>query len=921
MIYLSRILIKKFLILLILILSLFAFVQATPLNPYSGTGDWIINIGETISDMDITVSGNIIINSADRVSFVDNNLTLDGTIVIQQGSHSFLRNNIVSNSGNVIYIDNPSTSNTFENNTIAGTVNTAIRIMNSDGNQFVNNSINNLGLASYGFYIYQSNNNLLERNKIYTSGVYGLYLLNSNNSVISDNTIVGGLNTDSYSLYEKNSQDNLFANNLVYSNYSIPLMISGVSSSSYQYNDVQSSQSNAVFVTNSDTINLINNTLSNTNVYGLSSLSSDNLVLINNTIRSEWGIFINEGVYHQYSNNILTNTNTSFAIGYLQNSTFVNNQLNTEETGFDIANSNFIYVSNTNSISKQFVNLVNSHDNDFANNDANTSIGVIMDTSHRNNIESNHFYNSSKTVQILQSNYNTINNNTLEAVDGVKIQNSNQNTISNNTIKANNRAVSITNSDSNNIADNKITVGYDGIYISGSQINRIVDNDIISTDGSAILIKNAENWYKKNLVSNNTLECTGITVFLDQPNHGITFTNNTIMGELYLHNSLYNDFFNNTIFGVVRLDMGSRYNIFRYNDIKSDETTLQLEARSNNNEFSNNKFESISNKSVYIHITEPSVNNQFSNNIYSGKVDGLILLNLMNETATVGEILHVNSTQNVRYQFKGFDSADADSNTIMVTHPEQTILDIWTKSDLNNINKRTYQITVSKEFTSPLIAQLNTTSIVEEDEEFILMWNATDIAPNRFELFRNETLIYQGSWNNYKSIIYRGTATMGYHIYKLVVYDTSGNTENRSVVIEALDNKKPVPVSYEKEIEVTEGSDTKIAWSITDKHPDYYEIFVDGIQVATDIWISSEEISFNYVANNPGNHEVRLEIYDSSGNSLSLITTITVTTKEDVTTTTSSQSENSTKSESPVMLYLLVASLILIVIIRRKFRF
>ncbi len=913
--------IKKFLILLILILSLFAFVQATPLNPYSGTGDWIINIGETISDMDITVSGNIIINSADRVSFVDNNLTLDGTIVIQQGSHSFLRNNIVSNSGNVIYIDNPSTSNTFENNTIAGTVNTAIRIMNSDGNQFVNNSINNLGLASYGFYIYQSNNNLLERNKIYTSGVYGLYLLNSNNSVISDNTIVGGLNTDSYSLYEKNSQDNLFANNLVYSNYSIPLMISGVSSSSYQYNDVQSSQSNAVFVTNSDTINLINNTLSNTNVYGLSSLSSDNLVLINNTIRSEWGIFINEGVYHQYSNNILTNTNTSFAIGYLQNSTFVNNQLNTEETGFDIANSNFIYVSNTNSISKQFVNLVNSHDNDFANNDANTSIGVIMDTSHRNNIESNHFYNSSKTVQILQSNYNTINNNTLEAVDGVKIQNSNQNTISNNTIKANNRAVSITNSDSNNIADNKITVGYDGIYISGSQINRIVDNDIISTDGSAILIKNAENWYKKNLVSNNTLECTGITVFLDQPNHGITFTNNTIMGELYLHNSLYNDFFNNTIFGVVRLDMGSRYNIFRYNDIKSDETTLQLEARSNNNEFSNNKFESISNKSVYIHITEPSVNNQFSNNIYSGKVDGLILLNLMNETATVGEILHVNSTQNVRYQFKGFDSADADSNTIMVTHPEQTILDIWTKSDLNNINKRTYQITVSKEFTSPLIAQLNTTSIVEEDEEFILMWNATDIAPNRFELFRNETLIYQGSWNNYKSIIYRGTATMGYHIYKLVVYDTSGNTENRSVVIEALDNKKPVPVSYEKEIEVTEGSDTKIAWSITDKHPDYYEIFVDGIQVATDIWISSEEISFNYVANNPGNHEVRLEIYDSSGNSLSLITTITVTTKEDVTTTTSSQSENSTKSESPVMLYLLVASLILIVIIRRKFRF
>ena len=266
--------IKKFLILVLLFLSIIIHTQATPLNPYSGSGDWVINIGETISDIDITVSGNIIINSVDRVSFVDCNLTLDGTIVIQQGSHSFLRNKIVSNSGNVIFIDNPSTSNTFENNSIAGIVNTAIRIMDSNGNKFINNTINNLGLASYGFYIYQSNDNILERNKIFTSGVYGLYLLSSNNSEITENTIVGGLNTDSYSVYEKNSRDNQFVYNLVYSNYSIPLMISGVSSSSYLYNDVQSNQSNAVFVTNSDTIDLINNTISNSNVYGLSSLTS-----------------------------------------------------------------------------------------------------------------------------------------------------------------------------------------------------------------------------------------------------------------------------------------------------------------------------------------------------------------------------------------------------------------------------------------------------------------------------------------------------------------------------------------------------------------------------------------------------------------------------------------------------------------------
>ena len=31
---------------------------------------------------------------------------------------------------------------------------------------------------------------------------FELYLLNSNSSVISENTIVGGLNTDSYLLYE-----------------------------------------------------------------------------------------------------------------------------------------------------------------------------------------------------------------------------------------------------------------------------------------------------------------------------------------------------------------------------------------------------------------------------------------------------------------------------------------------------------------------------------------------------------------------------------------------------------------------------------------------------------------------------------------------------------------------------------------------
>jgi len=73
--------------------------SATDLNPYDGTGDWIINTGETISGMNLTIDGHIIIDSPLPVSISFSNITLEGTIKILQGTHIFLNNSIINDFG------------------------------------------------------------------------------------------------------------------------------------------------------------------------------------------------------------------------------------------------------------------------------------------------------------------------------------------------------------------------------------------------------------------------------------------------------------------------------------------------------------------------------------------------------------------------------------------------------------------------------------------------------------------------------------------------------------------------------------------------------------------------------------------------------------------------------------------------------
>ncbi|MHA2253716.1 MAG: right-handed parallel beta-helix repeat-containing protein, partial [Candidatus Kariarchaeaceae archaeon] len=556
---------RTFGLLIICILGIIP-ISATTMNPYSGSGDWILTQGETISDQDFDITGDLILQSEDRISFSNCEIIIDGTLLLDLGSHSFFNNSILSTKGKVIVINSGSHANHFENNTIKGTVNTAIDVTTSDNNKFVNNTIENLGLASYGFYIYNSIDTNLINNSIKTSGIYGLYLLSSNSSIVSGNIISGGIQQDSYALYEKNSGNNVFTENIIYSNYTIPVIISFAKQSSYISNTIYTNITNGMSITN-----------------------SENILVENNLLESRYGIYVYAGLYHTYRGNSINTINNSLMVNYLHNSSFINNNISTENTGFEFTGSNFNSLTeNIGHKADTFATFERSNYNTLSKNQVEqTNYGIVLQNSNYNTINSSKLVDTSKGIQFRGSVRNRLFHNEITSIEGIILTTSTSNVVSNNSIRTQKDTVLLTSSSgNNNISDNVLySEASDAIYLSTVQINRITNNTIKSSKGNGIHVQRAENWYKKNIIEQNTISSdTGYGVFLESySNHGVTIYNNTITSNttaVHLWRAHYNDFRYNRIDGKttgITIDDLSHGNEFYGNTIQSNGTALLLE--------------------------------------------------------------------------------------------------------------------------------------------------------------------------------------------------------------------------------------------------------------------------------------------------------------------------------------------------------
>ncbi|MHA2254376.1 MAG: hypothetical protein ACXAD7_28805, partial [Candidatus Kariarchaeaceae archaeon] len=347
---------------------------------------------------------------------------------------------------------------------------------------------------------------------------------------------------------------------------------------------------------------------------------------------------------------------------------------------------------------------------------------------------------------------------------------------------------------------------------------------------------------------------------------------------------------------------------FYGNTIQSNGTALLLE-KGDDHKFYDNV---IASPKISVQIKEMSDNNEFKQNSYEGEIIGLHPFTILtgNLTLTIGEIIEVDVSVPLNYQFEGFDAASTSTDEILISHSEHLSLTIWTVAGDSNVYKEVIEVDTQPELDDPVIIALNKTEmIVEEDEVFLLSWNATDNYPEYYTIFLNGNQEERGIWD-IDTINYHTALTKGVHAITLEVEDTSGNIEKSEYHVEVIDTKNPSFTQTTSNVSLTKeiSSSYLLSWLARDNHPGHYEIYLQGTNtlLTNSSWKSEVEITYDLLElSNITTITLIIIIYDTSGNAATHFVSINYEPVEESTIDDTSITTISETSYSWVFLILL----------------
>ncbi|RJS71737.1 hypothetical protein CW714_05295, partial [Methanophagales archaeon] len=313
---------------------------------HASAGDTII-VRDGIYYESITVSKQLTIKSENGPA----NCIVNGTgsdVFTLEADGIRIEGFTITGGGHGIYIR--SNKNTIINNNICSNDDAGIYLSN-------NNSIseNNISNNDVGIYLLYSNKNSISENDI-SSNNDGICLKNSNNNIISENNISSN-NYDGIYLWDSNEnmiRKNKFINDGIYVRYSYGNIVENntVNGKPLFYLEGESDEfidnAGQVILVKCKNITVMNSELTNTNV-GIELWQSDNCLISNNNISNNWGISIYEGGISLYesNNNIISENNISsnnwFGISLWYSSDniiYMNNFINNTESVYSFDSTN-----------------------------------------------------------------------------------------------------------------------------------------------------------------------------------------------------------------------------------------------------------------------------------------------------------------------------------------------------------------------------------------------------------------------------------------------------------------------------------------------------------------------------------------------------------------------------------------------------
>ena len=674
--------------------------------------------------------------------------------------------------------------------------------------------------------------------------------------------------------FEIQSSNNYFQNNFIFTN---------------------ATASSTVIITNVNNNSFIGNTIISP-VTSLSITNANQSVLQHNSIKGTFGIYCTSVYYDNLTNNYILATNGAGVV--LKNSNFnivSNNTINNALPTYNGVDNSPIYFQNARNNTISLNNLT-----------ANSSVAISSSgdfSTHNNDILNNNIKANGFGIQLYGEN-NTIGyNKILSTNDGVYFYCVTFGSTNCNTVKSGRNSILGNYNNTSGSAFNS-----NGIYIDTIVTpDKVINNTIYSHhDGIEIYSANNE------IIKGNAINATNYGIDIEQSSFLNVSRNNitSIANGLYLLQANNNTFSNNFINSATNssnaaLTMKSYYtgstyvddlyNNFYYNNFTGISLGVWIDFITVNN--APNYF--IGN---YIHGTGFGafgveifgVNISFTNNTIIGASEGMYL--------AFGPFFTINNTI-IGESSYGIDASGNPGSQIINNsiYSPTTAIHGGSGTITGNI------IHIIDIIPPTLVSGTTTAQILEFKSSNILSWTANDLAPDKYSIYLNQTLITSGSWQNSVAVQFNTSKiAVGFYNFTMIFNDTSNNKLTITFNLTIIDSTAPVFSSEPNyNLPVNVGfPQFDLIWVFSDFSNYTYIVYLNGSIIETNYGYGSQNIvTLSVYGLNHGVYNYTIVVNDKYGNNNSSTVFVTVSSSiisnpTPTTTPTTTSSNNSPTTHS-----------------------
>ncbi len=200
--------------------------------------------------------------------------------------------------------------------------------------------------------------------------------------------------------------------------------------------------------------------------------------------------------------------------------------------------------------------------------------------------------------------------------------------------------------------------------------------------------------------------------------------------------------------------------------------------------------------------------------------------------------------------------------------------------DSSNSAKSTVWVTVV-DTTSPTINHPSDSEVEVGTSGNLITWSPGDLLPSSYEILRNGAVLYSGIWTGSSIVINVDGLALGLFNYTVQVSDTSGNTATDTVFVTVIDTTSPSINGPAATDYLYDSTGNSIVWVGSDILPMSYQILRNGAVIDSGIWDGSD-ITISIDGLEPGEYNFTIAVIDTSGNTATHTTIVTVTQPLDV---------------------------------------